>query len=81
MQAKKSFKIKTFQSLPENVLPDAKGGKDSLVNPKTVDEFEKVAPNAWLKIKALPNETHFVLWEKPQVIVDAIKDMSCALSP
>jgi uncharacterized protein len=57
------------------------GGKDSLVDPKTVDEFEKVAPNAWLKIKALPNETHFVLWEKPQLIVDAIKDISCASSP
>jgi uncharacterized protein len=57
------------------------GGKDSLVDPKTVDEFEKRAPAAWLKIKNLPNETHFVLWEKPQIVVDAIKDMSCALSP
>jgi uncharacterized protein len=57
------------------------GGKDSLVDPKTVDEFERVAPAAWLKIKNLPNETHFVLWEKPQIIVDAIKDMSCASSP
>lgn len=57
------------------------GGKDSLVDPKTVDEFEKRAPAAWLKIKNLPAETHFVLWEKPQIIVDAIKDMSCASSP
>ena len=57
------------------------GGKDSLVNPKTVDEFEKYAPAAWLKIKNLPNETHFVLWEKPQIIVDAIKEMPCASSP
>jgi uncharacterized protein len=57
------------------------GGKDSLVDPKTVDEFEKVAPTAWLKIKALPNETHFVLWEKPQIIVDAIKEIPCASSP
>lgn len=57
------------------------GGKDSLVNPKTVDEFEKYAPGSWLKVKNLPNETHFVLWEKPQIIVDAIKEMSCASSP
>lgn len=57
------------------------GGKDSLVNPKTVNEFEKHAPAAWLKIKNLLNETHFVLWEKPQIIVDAIKEMQCALSP
>jgi uncharacterized protein len=56
------------------------GGEDSLVDPKTIDEFEKFAPAAWLKIKILPAETHFVLWEKPQIIVDAIKEMSCASS-
>lgn len=57
------------------------GGKDSLVDPKTVEEFEKVAPASWLKIKNLPAETHFVLWEKPQIIVDAIKEITCASSP
>ena len=57
------------------------GAKDSLVDPKTVVEFEKYAPAAWLKIKNLPNETHFVLWEKPQIIVETIKEMSCASSP
>jgi pimeloyl-ACP methyl ester carboxylesterase len=57
------------------------GGKDSLVSPKTVDEFEKYAPDLWLKIKNLPNETHFVLWEQPQVVIDAIKEMSCASLP
>ena len=57
------------------------GGKDSLVDPRTTDEFEKFAPTSWLKIKNLPNETHFVLWEKPQIIVDAIKEISCASSP
>ncbi len=57
------------------------GGADSLVDPKTVDEFRKHAPASWLKIKNLPNETHFVLWEKPQIIVDAIKEMQCASSP
>jgi len=56
------------------------GGKDSLVNPKTVDEFEKLAPAAWLKIKNLPNETHFVLWEKPAIVVNAIQEMPCASS-
>lgn len=56
------------------------GAKDSLVDPKTVVEFEKYAPAAWLKIKNLPNETHFVLWDKPQIIVETIKEMSCASS-
>jgi uncharacterized protein len=57
------------------------GSKDSLVDPRTLDEFEKYAPTAWLKTKNLPNETHFVLWEKPAIIVDAIKDMTCASLP
>lgn len=56
------------------------GGKDSLVEPKTVDEFEKYAPAAWLKVKNLPAETHFVLWEKPQIVIDAIKELPCASS-
>ena len=53
------------------------GGKDSLVDPKTVDEVQKRAPAAWLKAMRLPTETHFVLWEKPQIVVNAIKDMPC----
>lgn len=57
------------------------GGKDSLVDPTTVDEFQKHAPAVWLNVKNLPNETHFVLWEKPQIVVDAIKEIPCALSP
>lgn len=57
------------------------GGKDGLVDPQTVDEVEKRAPEAWLKVLRLPSESHFVLWEKPQLIVDAIKNMPCASSP
>ena len=57
------------------------GSKDSLVDPRTVVEFEKFAPGAWLRIKNLPQETHFVLWEKPQIVVDAIKEMTCASLP
>ena len=56
------------------------GGKDSLVEPTTVDEVETRAPAAWLNVMRLPNESHFVLWEKPQIVIDAIKNMSCASS-
>ncbi len=56
------------------------GGKDSLVDPITADDVEKLAPTSWLKVLRLPAESHFVLWEKPQIIVDAIKDMPCASS-
>lgn len=57
------------------------GGKDGLVDPMTADDVEKWVPKAWLKVMRLQADTHFVLWEKPQIIVDAIKDMSCASSP
>ena len=57
------------------------GGKDSLVDPRTVDEVEKRVPSDWLKVVRLPNESHFVLWDKPQIVVDAIKNLSCASSP
>lgn len=57
------------------------GEKDSLVDPQTVGEFQKHAPAAWLSVKNLPKETHFVLWEKPELIVSAIKETPCALSP
>jgi pimeloyl-ACP methyl ester carboxylesterase len=57
------------------------GDKDSLVDPQTVEDVAKVAPLRWLKVKRLPDETHFVLWEKPSIILDAIKQMPCALSP
>ncbi len=57
------------------------GGKDSLVDPLTADDVEKLAPTSWLKVLRLPAESHFVLWEKPQIIVDAIKNMPCASSP
>ena len=57
------------------------GAKDSLVDPQTADEVEKRAPAAWLKVMRLPSETHFVLWQKPQIVVDAIKSLPCASSP
>jgi uncharacterized protein len=57
------------------------GGKDSLVDPKTVEDVEKYAPPAWLNVMRLPNETHFVLWENPQIIIDAIQKVPCASSP
>lgn len=53
------------------------GGKDSLVDPRTADEVEKHAPKGWTTIQRLPLETHFVLWEKPQLVIDAIRQQPC----
>ncbi len=53
------------------------GGKDSLVDPRTADEVEALAPKAWLRMQRLPNESHFVLWEKPELVTQAILQMPC----
>ncbi len=54
------------------------GGKDSLVDPRTADEVEKRTPKAWLTVQRLPSDNHFVLWENPQTVIDAIKSLPCA---
>jgi pimeloyl-ACP methyl ester carboxylesterase len=54
------------------------GGKDSLVDPRTADEVEKRAPRQWIHVQRLPQEGHFVLWEKPQLVNDAIRSLTCS---
>jgi pimeloyl-ACP methyl ester carboxylesterase len=54
------------------------GGKDALVDPRTADEVEKRAPRQWLRVQRLPQEGHFVLWEKPQLVNDAILSLACS---
>jgi pimeloyl-ACP methyl ester carboxylesterase len=54
------------------------GDKDSLVEPATADEIEKRAPAAWLKVQRLPLENHFVLWEKPELVIKTLLDLPCA---
>ena len=56
------------------------GGKDSLVDPRTADEVEKLAPREWLSVQRLPAETHFVLWEKPDLVIDTILQLPCLRS-
>ncbi len=53
------------------------GGKDSLVDPRTADEFEQRAPKPWVQVQRLPQEGHFVLWEKPALVIEAIRSLSC----
>jgi pimeloyl-ACP methyl ester carboxylesterase len=53
------------------------GGKDSLVAPRTADEVEKRSSKAWVTVQRLPLENHFVLWEKPQLVIDAIRSLPC----
>lgn len=54
------------------------GGKDSLVDPATADEVEKRSPTIWVRMQRLPMESHCVLWDKPQLVIDAIQSLPCA---
>jgi len=71
-------KLEPFFAKLQVPLIVMQGGKDSLVDPATADEVEKRSPKAWVRVQRLPLENHFVLWEKPQLVIDAIQSLPCA---
>ncbi len=48
------------------------GGKDRLVDPRTPDVVESMAPKSFVKVIHLPDENHFVLWERPDLVIREI---------
>jgi len=54
------------------------GEKDELVDPRTVDYLESRAPKQWLRIIRVADQGHFVLWERPQIVTDAIRSLHCS---
>lgn len=52
------------------------GGKDRLVDPRTPDFIASIAPSAFLRVICFPDENHFVLWEKPELIIREILALS-----
>lgn len=53
------------------------GDKDDLVDPRTPDHALSLAPARWLRIVRVPEQGHFVLWKKPDVVIDAIRRLPC----
>ncbi len=53
------------------------GDTDELVDPRTADYAEARLPLAWREIRRVPKRGHFVLWEQPQVVIDAIHALGC----
>jgi pimeloyl-ACP methyl ester carboxylesterase len=51
------------------------GGKDGLVLPANADFAERMLKNKKPKIIRVTNAGHFILWEKPDIIRDAILDV------
>lgn len=56
-------------------LTFVQGGADRLVAPANADFVRTVVPAAQLRVIEMPAEGHFLLWDRPQVVTDAIIDM------
>jgi pimeloyl-ACP methyl ester carboxylesterase len=54
------------------------GAKDELVMPATADEVAQRMPARWLTVIKRPQDGHFVLWQSPDVVTDAIRQLPCA---
>ena len=57
------------------------GERDELVDPRTADYVEQRAPAAWLRVERIADQGHFVLWQQPQRVTDAINALPCAAAP
>ncbi len=53
------------------------GLKDQLVDPYTVDYLETRVPEQWLKVVRVPDQGHFLLWDRPATVMDAMLSLPC----
>ena len=56
------------------------GEKDELVDPRTADYAEQRLPAAMRTIRRVPEQGHFVLWDQPKSVIDAIHALPCGKS-
>jgi pimeloyl-ACP methyl ester carboxylesterase len=54
------------------------GGQDELVMSATADDVAERIPAPWLRVLKQPADGHFLLWQKPSVVTDAILQLPCA---
>ena len=53
------------------------GERDELVDPRTADYAEQRIPKAWLTVHRVAQQGHFVIWNQPQTVIDAINSLPC----
>lgn len=53
------------------------GDKDDLVDPRTADHLQQLAPSNWLRVIRVPDQGHFVLWQRPDIVEGAIRSLGC----
>ncbi|GAC1634740.1 MAG: hypothetical protein NVS9B10_30890 [Nevskia sp.] len=57
------------------------GAKDELVDPRTAEYAEKVLPKPNGKVVVVPDQGHFVLWNRPDLVIREILDVLDRTSP
>lgn len=67
-------------ALPQLHVPFVllQGSRDELVMPATADDVAQRIPAPWLRVQKQPEDGHFLLWQKPSVVTDAILQLPCA---
>ena len=53
------------------------GDKDQLVDPRTVDVLEARVPEPMVHVVRAIGEGHFVLWERPELVLHEITALQC----
>ncbi len=51
------------------------GGKDSLVDPRSANFLEARLPRASARVIRVPDQGHFVVWKRTDLVIDAILDV------
>lgn len=54
------------------------GERDGLVDPRSADYLQQRLPPSLLQVIRVPDQGHFVLWERPDIVADAIRELPCA---
>lgn len=53
------------------------GMDDELVHPATADYAERRIPAAFRRVQRVEGQGHFVLWDQPQTVIEAINSLPC----
>jgi len=70
-------KLDTAWSRLQRPLIVVQGDRDELVDPRTADYAERRLPTDWTQIRRIPKQGHFVLWNQPEEVIDAIESLHC----
>lgn len=53
------------------------GERDGLVDPRSVDYLQQRVSSSLLQVIRVPDQGHFLLWERPAIVSDAIRSLPC----